>query len=69
MPSRFLAYAGSLIGGWLVAWGLSELVRFVFPWAAMPVFYTVAIWWTFIGFVYVFRRERYEASRRISHRG
>jgi membrane protein implicated in regulation of membrane protease activity len=63
---RILGPATIIATGWLVMWGLSALIGLVFPWAAGPVFYIGGIWWTLIGLIYTWRRERFQ--RRLSAR-
>ena len=68
MIVRILGYASSFIIVWLITWGLADLVGRVLPWAAAPLFWIGLVWWAWIGWVYVLRRERYEAKRRLSGR-
>jgi predicted membrane channel-forming protein YqfA (hemolysin III family) len=66
---RMLGHATTIAMGWLVVWGVSALVGLVFPWAAKPIFYIGGIWWTLIGLMYTWRRERFERRRSARNKG
>jgi hypothetical protein len=44
--------------GWLIAWGLSELVGLILPAAAFPMFLILAGGWAWIGWRYMQMRGR-----------
>jgi hypothetical protein len=56
-------FAVLLLAGVSVAFGIAWLVGLVLPWAKIPIFFGISLWWLWTGWRYAKWRDRNELNR------